>query len=87
MELRNILNISENAYFSIDKGPLICYNTFTMKYMLMIESHSDAPDIEREVEAQTKEEAINVFYDWLKDYGWEKSVIARSVIADDEFIS
>lgn len=56
-----------------------------MIYYLMIKSHSDAPDIERDVQASSKEEAVNFFYEWLNKYGWDIDTISRNVVAESEF--
>jgi hypothetical protein len=56
-----------------------------MLYTLYIKSHCEAPDLEREMEANSKEEAIGFFYEWLKNYGWDRTTISQNVIAEDEF--
>lgn len=48
------------------------------RYWLYLKSHSDAPDYEDWAEAPNKEAAVEVFYDHLKQYGWDKYTIRRN---------
>ena len=48
-------------------------------YLLILKSHTDAPDYEDEFMAKSKEEAVDYFYNKLKKYEWEKEDIAENV--------
>lgn len=71
----------------VDIPLLICYNNSMRKYTLLIKSHTDTSDIERQVEANSKQEALDIFVKWLKPYGWDKWTIEKNIIAEDEFVS
>lgn len=58
-----------------------------MKYFLLLKSGSDAPDVEREVETRTKEEALDIFCEWLEPYGWERNVIEKGIIEEEDFLT
>ena len=53
-------------------------------YMIMIKSHSEAPDYEDEVDAESKEQAIRIFTyrinSHLEDRHWKESEIAPHVM-------
>lgn len=53
-------------------------------YYLYIKSHTEAPDYEAEVEANSKEEAIQKF---LKDPSlreWDEDMIKNDVVSEEE---
>ncbi len=56
-----------------------------MKFNIYLKSYTDQPDYEDSILANSKAEAIEMFYDDLKSYGWEKEVIEENVKEDDLF--
>ena len=50
-----------------------------MRFLLYIKSHSEAPDYEDEVEADSKEEAVEYFMSKLGKYGWERNMIEENI--------
>ena len=55
-----------------------------MTYYLYIKSHTEAPDWEQEVEAESKKEAIGKFINMLGPE-WDTSMIENDVMMDDDF--
>ena len=53
-------------------------------YILYLKSHCDEPDYEDFTEANNLEEAIEIFYQSLRHYGWNRDMIAPNV--EKEFI-
>ena len=49
-------------------------------YACYIKSHCEAPDFEQEVEAYTKEEAVDKIMGIVGDYGWDRETIDRYTV-------
>lgn len=67
-------------------GSIPSHTTKNMTYLLLIKSHCEAPDLERETEASSHEEAISKFYAELGKYGWDRDTIAQNMIAESEVV-
>ncbi len=48
-------------------------------YQLHLKSHTDAPDYEDEVDAETRAQAIEMFLDRLNEYGWSRDMIEEHI--------
>lgn len=55
-----------------------------MKYYLYQKNPFAGQDMEYEVEADSKQWAIDNIYQDLKGYGWDKDTIAELIVGEDE---
>lgn len=55
-----------------------------MKYYLYQKSPFAGADMEYEIESDSKQRAIDEIYQDLKGYGWDKDLIAESIVGEDE---
>ena len=53
-------------------------------FHLYLKSHCEAPDYEKDVEAETKEEALKIFMSELGKWGWEEDQVAPHIWCDDD---
>lgn len=53
-----------------------------MRFFLIIKSGSDYPDLEDDVEAKTRGEAIQYFLDRYQDHGFSRDLIAENIFAE-----
>lgn len=53
-----------------------------MTFYLYLKSHTEAPDFEDYCEAETKDEAVNMFYSQLGKYGWDKTTISENTLSE-----
>ena len=52
-------------------------------YLLYIKSHCNYPDYEDEIEAMTKDEAVELFYGKLKGE-YDREFLQENVVCEDE---
>lgn len=50
-----------------------------MKFNLYIKSHTDFPDYDEDIEANSKEEALDYFYRQFEQGGWSKDQLSEYV--------
>lgn len=53
-------------------------------YHLSIKSHTELPDYEKEVEAETIQEALKIFMSELGKWGWEETEVLPRIWCDDD---
>jgi hypothetical protein len=67
-------NMSKLEDLAVDLGL-----TKVRTYGIYIKSHCEAPDLEEQVEARSKDEAIELLMKQLGKWGWEEDIIAEHV--------